>query len=80
MKHPERKYELFSNLNDVNALLTNNLELRIVYLDTGETIVPKIGLYEVDTLLVAHSRLDSVLDYLEQQMGTRWMSTHNLYF
>lgn len=79
MKLPEQKYRVFNCLKEVNTLMTDNLELRVVYVDIGCTIVPKIGLFDRDIMLVAHSRLDSILDQIELEMGVRWMDKHNFY-
>ena len=79
MRHPIRKYRVFNCLKEVNVLLAGNMELRIVYLDTGETIVPKIGMFDKELMIVAHSRLDSLLDELERELGRRWMADHKFY-
>ena len=79
MRHPIRKYRVFNCLEEVNVLLAGNMELRIVYLDTGETIVPKIGMFDKELMIVAHSRLDSLLDELERELGRRWMADHKFY-
>ena len=79
MKHSTRKYRVFNCLEEVNVLLAGNMELRIVYLDTDCTIVPKIGMFDKDLMIVAHSRLDSLLDELERELGRRWMADHKFY-